>query len=272
MDVVRFYERGGEATHLFESPAGKLEYLRTREIIQRYLKAPPGTILDVGGGPGVYACWLASLGYKVHLFDPLDYHVQQALEASARQPDQPLASAIVSDARNLKEVPDGIADAVLLLGPLYHITEYDERGFAWHEAYRVLKPGGFAFATSISRFAWTLFGMREGYIEDPKYREMIARDISDGQHRNPYDDKPEYFATSYMHHPSDLRREMAVAGLLHQATIAVEGPAWLLSNLGDYLDAPEKTELLLSTLKAIESDPGLLGATSHVMCVGQRPA
>jgi len=272
MDVVRYYERGGEAGRLSESATGRLEYLRTQEIIQRYLKAPPATIIDVGGGPGTYALWLAELGYKVHLIDPLDYHVKQAMRRSFAQPEHPLANAFVSDARNLKEVPDQLADVVLLMGPLYHITEYDEREFAWHEAYRVLKPGGYVFATSISRFASTLDGIRQGFIEDPAFREIAARDIQDGQHRNPLEDKPEYFTTAYMHNPNDLRREMAMVGLLHIATLAVEGPAWLLSNLGEYLESPEKTQLLLSTLKTIESDPGLLGATSHVMCVGQRPA
>jgi ubiquinone/menaquinone biosynthesis C-methylase UbiE len=271
-DVVRYYEQGGEATRLFDTPQGRLELLRTQEIIQRYLPQPPAIILDVGGGPGVYACWLATLGYRVHLIDPLEFHVNQAQAASERQPDHPLASAIVGDARNLKEVPDAIADAILLLGPMYHITEYDERGFAMHEAHRVLKPGGHAFVAGISRFASAIDGLRKGYVEDPRYREMMARDISEGQHRNPYEDKWEYFATSYMHHPNDLRREMAITGLLHQATIAVEGPAWILDNLSDYLDDPEKTPLLLSTLKLIETDPGLLGATNHILCVGQRPA
>jgi SAM-dependent methyltransferase len=227
-------------------------------------------VLDVGGGPGAYACWLANLGYRVHLVDPIEIHRRQAEEASARQPEYPLASVIDGDARNLREVPDNIADAILLLGPLYHLVEYDERGFAMHEAFRVLKPGGYAFMAGISRFASTLDGIRRGFIMDPKYREMIARDITDGQHRNPYTDRWEYFTTSYMHGPSDLRREMAAVGLVHHATIGVEGPAWLLDNLSDYLDDPGKTELLLATLKSIESDPGLINATSHILCVGQK--
>jgi len=270
-EVLRYYAQGSEATRLAESPRGRLEFLRTQEIIQRYLPEPPAIVLDVGGGPGVYACWLAGLGYRVHLVDPIEMHRKQAQEASERQPDFPLVSIIDGDARNLKEVPANIADALLLLGPLYHIVEYDERGFAMHEAYRVLKPGGYAFAAAISRTASTLDGLRQGFIEDPKFREMIARDIQDGQHRNPYSDRWEYFTTSYMHQPNDLRRELAMVGLVHQATIAVEGPAWLMDNLGDYLDDPEKTGLLLNTLKSIEADPGLIGASSHILCVVQKP-
>ena len=54
---------------------------------------PPRVVLDVGGGPGRYACWLAVGGYDVHLVDPVPRHVEQALAASAAQPDHLLASA-----------------------------------------------------------------------------------------------------------------------------------------------------------------------------------
>ena len=37
---------------------GPLELVRTRELIARYLPFPPAVVFDVGGGPGVYSCWL----------------------------------------------------------------------------------------------------------------------------------------------------------------------------------------------------------------------
>jgi hypothetical protein len=58
----------------------------------------------------------------VHLLDPVPKHVEQARTASARQPEYPLASAEVGDARRLPHA-DASADAVLLLGPLYHLVE-----------------------------------------------------------------------------------------------------------------------------------------------------
>ena len=76
-------------------------------------------MLDVGGGPGVYAVWLAGLGYEVALLDPVELHVTQARAAG-------VARAEVGDARALP-FADGSADAVLLLGPLYHLHEADDR-------------------------------------------------------------------------------------------------------------------------------------------------
>lgn len=83
------------------------------------------TILDVGGGPGRYAYWLADTGNSVHLVDILPLHIRQAREFQRRSKSQ-LASIRLGDARSL-EFEDETADVVLLLGPLYHLVQKKER-------------------------------------------------------------------------------------------------------------------------------------------------
>ena len=53
-------------------------------MLRRHLPGPPATVVDVGGGAGVHALWLSSLGYDVHLSDPVPLHVEQA-KADARK-------------------------------------------------------------------------------------------------------------------------------------------------------------------------------------------
>ena len=109
-----FYAAYDEAGRL-EVGVFQLEAERTRELLERHLPAAPAVVLDVGGGPGAYAGWLLKRGYTVHLLDVEPRHVEQAkLELPAP------ASAVVGDARRL-EHRDGCCDAVLLLGPLYHL-------------------------------------------------------------------------------------------------------------------------------------------------------
>ena len=62
--VRAYYERGEERDRLSDG-RGQLEYIRTTEIVARRLPPPPAVIADIGGGPGRYALWLASLGYQV---------------------------------------------------------------------------------------------------------------------------------------------------------------------------------------------------------------
>jgi SAM-dependent methyltransferase len=225
-------------------------------------------VLDVGGGPGAYALWLAGLGYTVHLIDAVPRHVAQARQAAVAQPDRPLASAAVGDARRLAH-PDGSADAVVLLGPLYHLTERADRVQALREARRVLRPAGWVFAAAVSRFASALDGLTGGSWDDPAFARIVEQDLTDGQHRNPTGN-PEYFTTTFFHHPAELRAELEEAGLRHAGTFAVEGPAWLLPDLAARWKDPARRERLLALLRRIEQEPTLLGVSAHLLAVGYK--
>ena len=76
-EIRAFYEENQEIERLRTGPF-QLEFERTKEILAERLPPPPAIVLDVGGGPGAYALWLAELGYEVHLIDPVDHLVAQA--------------------------------------------------------------------------------------------------------------------------------------------------------------------------------------------------
>jgi SAM-dependent methyltransferase len=266
-DIAAHYNLGLEAARLGRG-AGRLELARTQELLRRFLPPAPAVVYDVGGGSGIYGCWLAALGYEVHLLDFMPLHVEQARQASARQPEHPLASAEVGDARRLPRA-DSSVDAVLLLGPLYHLTERTQR-LAAREAARVVRPGGAVLAAAISRFASTLDGLFTGVIDDPAFAAIAQRDLADGQHRNPTAN-PHYFTTAYLHHPTELKGEMDSAGLHHEATLGIEGPGWMLPNLDTAWDQPERRERLLAVVRALEADASIIGASAHLLACGRRP-
>jgi hypothetical protein len=58
-EILAHYEEGIEKERLLGEGAGRLEYLRTRELLARYLPPPAAAVLDVGGGAGAYALPLA---------------------------------------------------------------------------------------------------------------------------------------------------------------------------------------------------------------------
>jgi SAM-dependent methyltransferase len=267
--IAAFYARGFERDRL-AAGQGALELARTQLLLERYLPASPAVVADVGGGPGRYAIWLAERGYRVHLIDPIPLHIEQARAASDARPNATLASAQVGDARVLP-LPDASADAVLLLGPLYHLPERDDRLKALAEARRVCRPGGVILAAVISRFASTLDGLRGGYLDDPAFAAVAASDVRDGRHRNPTGD-PAYFTTAYFHRPEEPAIECAVAGLTHEATLAIEGPAWFLPDLDARLADDHRRTVLLEALAALEAEPTLLGASAHLLVVARPKA
>ena len=105
-------------------------------------------IYDIGGAYGEYAWWLASLGYTVHLFDLSETHIAMSAELAAEYPGTKLASTRVCDTRAVP-MPEKSADAVLLMGPLYSITEYEERILAVKESCRLLKDDGLLFSAAL---------------------------------------------------------------------------------------------------------------------------
>ena len=175
----------------------------------------------------------------------------------------------MSVTRATLRLPDESTDAVLLLGPLYHLIDRADRLQALGHARRVCRPGGVVIAAAISRFASTLDGMRAGYLEDPVFANLADGDRRDGRHLNPTSD-PAYFTTAFFHRPEELAAECVDAGLVHEATLAVEGPAWLLPDLDTRMSDEARRAVLLVALAQIESEPALLGASAHLLVVARR--
>ena len=248
--------------------AGRLELLRSQEIITRFLPHPPAVILDVGGAAGVYSFWLAERGYETHLLDPVELHVEQARERGQRSGTGCPASVAVGDARRLERA-DASVDAVLLLGPLYHLTSRDDRVLALSEAGRVLKPGGIVFAATISRFASLLDGLKRNLLDDAEFVPIVDRDLREGQHRNP-SGHAAYFTTAFFHRPSEISAEIEDADLVHEATLAVEGPLWMATEFDRQWDDPERRRLLLDFLRRVETEPSILGVSAHMLIVARR--
>ncbi len=224
-EALIYYNQGKEAERLFKG-IGPLELLRSQELISRYFPAPPAVIFDIGGGPGVYSLWLARSGYEVHLVDAVPLHIEQARAAAQAQPDHPIASLEIGDARGLAH-PDGCADAVLMHGPLYHLTKRADRLTALREAKRILRPGGVLLAVAISRYASIHVGLTRGWIADPEFLQMCRRELDDGQHIVP-PSWPNLFTRAFFHHPDELQTEVEDAGLVFKETLAIQGPGCLL--------------------------------------------
>jgi SAM-dependent methyltransferase len=259
-EILAHYAEGRERGRLTRKPS--LELLRTRVLLERFLPAPPARVLDVGGASGVYASWLSGRGYQVHLIDPVPLHREQAM-ADGR------FSVADGDARSLAEGDDSY-DAVLLLGPLYHLTERVDRMRALNEARRVTRPGGIVAAAVISRFASTFDGFFRGFIDKPEFAALMAETLKTGQHRNP-DADPGLFTTAYFHDKAGIASEISDSGLRLLDLLPVEGPLQWAPGIQDRLSDPVQRQLILDTLAAIEHDPAIAGATAHLLAVGQHP-
>ena len=264
--IVHYYELAPEEHRLERGPS-LLEALRTRELIARFVPRPPATVLDVGGAAGAYALWMACDGYTVHLVDPVERLVKEAQRRSDMN-SRGLASCQIGDARELS-FPNQSADLVLLLGPLYHLTDAHDRALALAEAVRVLRPGGYLFAAAISRWASLLDGLTSDLFADPQFARIAEQDLCNGQHRNS-SGRLDYFTTAYFHKPDDLRTEVASAGVELIGVFGVEGPGWILPDVSQRLADPRQRQDLLRVARQLESEPAMLAMSAHLLAVARK--
>jgi SAM-dependent methyltransferase len=266
-EILAYYAHGQERDRL-AAGGRRIEFLRMRELLERCLPSAPARVLDVGGGAGVYAIPLAAAGYEVHLIEPVPLHVEQAAAAS-RNADTPLASVSLGDARDLPAADDS-ADAVLLLGPLYHLTSREDRVTALREARRVLRAGGIVVAKALSRFYPFFEELAGGMPLGLGQHDDTARFLADGQYRNPSGD-PKSFTTSYFHRPEDLASEVRDADLELREFVAVSGGVKLLPGLSQLLDSQESRDHVLSVLRLLEAEPSLIGMSQNFVAIAQVP-
>ena len=269
--MLEHYGRGEEEDRLSTSSAGQLEFERTREIVLRRLPPAPAVIADIGGWPGRYALWLAGLGYRVVHRDVVPLHVEQLAAAAAAVAEPDAGSAIdsgVGDARSL-DLADSSVDAVLLLGPLYHLTRRADRIQALREARRVVRPGGPVFGAAISRWAVRYDGVLRLrlYEQVPAILEAVGSMERTGVFP-PL--RPGEF-TAYTHRPGQLRDEFGLAGLVATDVVSVECGAFLLPDLQERMADPEARQVIMDSARALERVPELLGLGSHLLATGLRP-
>ena len=257
-DVARFYaEAYDEDVRLTRSAHGRLELARTRELLERVLPAPPARVLDVGGGTGIHARWLAAAGFSVTLLDLMPRHVAAAASIDG-------VAASVGDARSLPFAADTF-DVVLVLGPLYHLVEAEERLLALREACRVARPGAPVAVAAISRYAGLLDFGAHGAIT-PATEPLVRDVLATGRH-----DPRLGFTTAYVHRPEELAGELVAAGLCDVSVFGVEGPsgpaldAHGIERIDDFLPSA------IACARIAERDPALIAASAHFLALATAP-
>jgi ubiquinone/menaquinone biosynthesis C-methylase UbiE len=266
-NLLNYYATTDEAGRLTRVES-ELELVRTRDILLRHLPSPPAAVLDVGGGPAIHSFWLAALGYDVHLVDIVPLHIDQARAAECAS-QKTLASITLGDACDL-QFEAGSMDAVVMLGPLYHLTRREDRLKALSEAQRVLRPGGVLLAGAISRYI-PIVKILTRNILDERSMAVARRTAHTGQHRP--DPDLDFFTTAFFHHPSGLEKEIKQSGFHCEATLAVEGPARLLGEqFAERWSQPIARQWILDITRKLEADRSMLGVSGHIISVARKPS
>lgn len=240
-----------------------IEFAITIVALSEYLPKPPVHVLDVGGGPGRYAIALTQQGYEVTLLDLSRGNLEFA-RARANEADVQLGEYIHGNALDLTQFADESYDAVLVLGPLYHLLEVEEREQAIKEAKRVLRAGGYIFTAFITRAAHIRFIAKElpWLILTEQERFVMATGV--------YKPAPDGgFVDAYFAHHREIIPLMERCGLQTLDLISCEG---VVSMIDDKLNelTGEAWEAWVALNYTWAKDPAVLGMAEHLLYVGRK--
>lgn len=270
--VRAYYEQFGERewARLERPDDGALEFALTTRAIAAHLPAG-ARALDLGGGPGRYALWLAGRGHRVALADLAPGLLALARARVAASPAGALVEEIVeADARDLSRWADGAFDAALALGPFYHLPDPADRDRAAAELARVLRPGGVAFVALMPRYAFLRRALalpdERRHLADPAF---VRRALAEGVFVN---DVPGRFTGGYGVRPEEVAPFFARAGFAQLALLSCESVAPDLQGELAALAAsdPAAHAALLDTLFDAAGDPSILGLANHLLYIGEK--
>lgn len=247
-----------EDTRLTDSRAAGVEYLTTRHYLDQYL-TPGCRILDVGAGTGAYSIPLAAAGHRVTAVELAGRNVKIFRQKLEALPQDARPTLVQGNALDLSAFAAASFDAVLLLGPLYHLASRESRLQALAQARRVLKPGGLLAAAFISH--------------DMVYMTELQYD-------------PHYFAAGHGHFDHETLRQEdfpfvlatppEAAALLQEAglqlckAVASDGFSELMEERINAMTDDEWAHYLRYHLYRCEK-PELLGASNHLLYLARNP-
>ena len=187
---------------------------------------------------------------------------------------------MICDARSIPR-PDKSADAVLLMGPLYSITEYEERILAIKESHRLLKDDGILFSAALTPYSVLVSRLavyhendtkKRKELDDPAVISIIERALVDGCYINPERKIANGLGSSHLHTAKALREELSCGGFDTLSVHGVMGGAWLAPNLNELLENEETRKVLMKTVRMLDTHEEIIGLSGHLLAVSQKEA
>lgn len=270
-DLVRnYYAMFGQSEwERLTWPEGRIEFAITANALKTHLPMP-AHILDIGGGPGRWSVWLAQHGNTVALADlsPELLSIAQT-KVSESNVTSRVREIVLADACDLSRWEDNTFDAVLCLGPFYHLTDEGERDRAAREIARVLRPSGVVFVAfmpiySFLRRSLALVDEQHHLADDLFVDNLMQRGVF-------INDVAGRFNSGYGIRPAEVQPFMARYGFRQIELLADTGFA---TSQAQQLEALARTNLdaynaAMDIIIRTANDPSLLGASVHLLYVGQ---
>ena len=262
-DIADYYNKNPQSEH-HRLETHQLEFDLTWRLLDEYLPSE-GSILEIGAATGRYTLGLVERGYDVTAVDISEENLKACQEHLSEAGYQDEVQFIVADARDLNQVPPKAYDAVLLMGPLYHLIYETDRNMALQEAFARLHAGGVIFTAFISRYGiWgdLLKNMPE-IIEDWGEVQSV---LSKGRNE---DDYPRGGFRAYFATVEEIAPLHEAVGFETIKVVGVEPAISADDESYNQLEG-ERRKRFLDVFYEISVQPSIVGASRHLLYIGRK--
>jgi len=262
-DIAVFYDRNQESEHS-RLDLHQLEFDLTWRYLNQYLP-PQGTILEIGSATGKYTLELARRGYTITAVDLSKGLLEKCRENITREGLEKQVQFVLADARNLGEVARNKFDAILLMGPLYHLIQEADRKRALKESFDRLREDGILFSSFISRF-----GLMSDLLRNvPTWIEDQADVWSVLEHGKDTEDHPRGGFRGYFAQPPEIAPLHEDIGFHTRIIAGVEPVISADDESYNQLQGKQRQQWL-EVLYRMSTEPSILGASRHLLYIGQK--
>ncbi len=270
--VKNYYKHFDEKNRLWNDNSGKLEFLMTTRILEKNFPALGDgaateiSVLDLGGGAGVYSFPLAKKGYKVRLADLSETLLSQARKQKEEDKVDNLISCDQVNATDLSCYKDNSFDVVLLFGPLYHLTEKSEREKCVGEIRRVLKTGGKVFASFIPHLSGCI-ALVQRFCWSPDQVDIttLKECFDSGKFKNLSD---KGFQEGYYPASEEIENLFAVNGFEKQELRSIRGFGYEKEDVIFKFKNKNVFSKILELIDSTAEDKSIIEMCGHAMYVG----
>jgi 2-polyprenyl-3-methyl-5-hydroxy-6-metoxy-1,4-benzoquinol methylase len=261
-DIKTYYRSNQEDTRL---DVQQLEFRVTLSLFGKYLK-PASNLLELGAGSGRYTLPLLKQGHHVTAIELVEDLTNQNKARVEREGLIDRAAFTSGDARSLIRETVGAFDAVLAMGPFYHLVEEADRDELMNATAEKTRKGGLVITTHLTRLgvvAYMLARFPVWALQSPKQVTQILEAGHLWDHPRNGDFRG-YFCTA-----EEVRDLHESAGLevigLHSQDPAIGAVDEIFSALPPELQDPW-TEILVK----LSEDPLALGSGRSLLCVSRK--
>lgn len=241
----------------------RIEYEITKRVLEEFIN-DESEVLDVGGGPGRYSIHLAQKGHKVTLIDLSEKLIEQAIDNAAKA-GVVINQFIKGNVLNLETtLPNKRFDAVLCMGPMYHLLEEDERKEAIRQCLNLLKPGGILIVAFISAYAPIVDCLKSFPNKIRENKKYLLQYLSDGRNN-----KESGFTDAYFINPNNIETFFSEFGIESIRLMATECLGALCENLLMHLSEEDFHEWI-DLFYEISDNKVLWGSCEHLLFIGRK--